>query len=99
MRSVSEKSEFCRRVLDSVEAIIACSGDSLDIKALADNLSGLVESENGVQCLPRGLWRMLVERLDYMLALPPLAADDARKLRREILLYENERLDDMPSFL
>ena len=99
MRSVSEKSEFCRRVLEAVEAISACTGDSLDIKALTDNLSNLVESKNGVQCLPRGMWRVLVERLDHMLALPPLAADDARKLRREILLYENERFDDMPSFL
>ena len=99
MRSVSEKSEFCRRVLEAVEAISACTGDSLDLKGLADNLAGLIESKDGVQCLPRGMWRVFIERIDHMVRLPTLAPDDARKMRREILCYENERLDDMPSFL
>ena len=100
MKTLAEKSEFCARVLDAVELIVACRGDSLDLKALAGNLAALVESKEGVQCLPRGMWWEFVERLDHMVLLPARAQDDARKLRRLIMRYENERGDaDEPSFL
>ena len=99
MKSAAEKSEFCSRVLAAVELIIACTGDSLDLKGLAANLAALVESKDGVRCLPRGMWREFIERVDHMVRLPTLAPDDARKMRREILRYENERAGDEPSFL
>lgn len=99
MKTASEKSEFCARVLAAIETIVGCPGDSLDLKALADNLAALVESKEGVQCLPRGMWRGLIDKVDHMVRLPSLAQDDARKMRREILCYENERAGDDPSFL
>ena len=99
MKSAAEKSEFCSRVLAAVEAVSACTGDSLDLKGLAANLASLIESKDGVQCLPRGMWRRFIELIDHMVGLPTLAPDDARKMRREILCYENERDGDEPSFL
>ena len=99
MKSAAEKSEFCSRVLAAVEAIVACKGDSLDLKGLTANLAALVESKDGVQCLPRGMWREFAETLDYMLAAQDAAPAGAKALKRMILCYENERADDMPSFL